>query len=94
MPYTGWLVGAMLIYVYYICLFSIGVTAFDKDRRVLATIGFILPIVWLFGALLPAREGSRYELNRIIQGSGKLTQRNSVWANDSITPLRSDLVVR
>jgi hypothetical protein len=34
---------------------------------VLGVVGFFLPILWLFGAILPARRGSRYAIQQAIQ---------------------------
>jgi len=69
MPLVGWLFGVVFFSVHAICLFSVGVTTFDKGRRVLGAIGFVLPILWFFGALLPARKGSHYEFDQMIRRS-------------------------
>jgi len=48
--------------VYITCLFTVCYLTFIKGYWVLGLIGLFLPIVWLIGAVLPAKRGSRYEV--------------------------------
>ena len=50
---TGWYVGLGIIYL--VLLFTLAVTSFRKGHWVLGLIGFIFPVLWLVGALLPRR---------------------------------------
>lgn len=50
-----------LFFVLYICLlFTVCVMTFQKGHIALGIIGIFFPILWLIGAILPARPGSRY----------------------------------
>ncbi|MFL5760312.1 MAG: hypothetical protein ACJ789_11275 [Thermomicrobiales bacterium] len=39
---------------------------FQKGRTVLGIVGIFASWLWLIGAILPAKRGSRYEVNREI----------------------------
>ena len=49
-----------LVTLYIFCLFTVCLLTFQKGHVVLGIIGIFLPILWLIGAILPAKEGSRY----------------------------------
>ncbi len=49
------LVMATLSVLYVVLLLTLGVLSFRKGHWVLGLIGFVFPILWLIGALLPAR---------------------------------------
>jgi cadmium resistance protein CadD (predicted permease) len=50
---TGWYVGFGIIYL--VLLFTLADMSFRKGHWVLGLIGFIFPVLWLVGALLPRR---------------------------------------
>ena len=50
---TVWYVGVGVIYL--VLLFTLAVLCFRKGHWVLGLIGFIFPLLWVFGAILPAR---------------------------------------
>lgn len=50
---TGWYVGFGIIYL--VLLLTLAVTSFRKGHWILGLIGFIFPLLWLVGALLPRR---------------------------------------
>ncbi len=50
---TVWYVGLGIIYL--VLLFTLAVTSFRKGHWVLGLIGFIVPVLWIVGALLPRR---------------------------------------
>ena len=54
---TVWYVGAGVIYL--VLLFTVAVLTFRKGHWVLGLIGIIFPILWLVGAVLPARRRRR-----------------------------------
>ena len=37
---------------------------FRKGHTLLGIVGIILPILWLIGAFMPAKEGSRYDIEQ------------------------------
>jgi hypothetical protein len=41
--------------LYLVLVFTIALLTFRKGHWVLGLIGFIFPVLWLFGAILPAR---------------------------------------
>jgi hypothetical protein len=50
---TVWWVGGGIIYL--VLLFTLAVLSFRKGHWILGLIGFIFPVLWLVGALLPRR---------------------------------------
>ncbi len=50
---TGWYIGLGVIY--FILVFTLAVLCFRKGHWVLGLIGFLFPVLWLLGAVLPAR---------------------------------------
>jgi cadmium resistance protein CadD (predicted permease) len=50
---TGWYVGFGIIYL--VLLLTLAVTSFRKGHWILGLTGFIFPVLWLVGALLPRR---------------------------------------
>ncbi len=49
------LVIAILSVIYVVLILTLGILSFRKGHWVLGLIGFIFPVLWLIGALLPAR---------------------------------------
>jgi hypothetical protein len=41
--------------IYLVLILSLGVLTFRKGHWILGLIGFIFPILWLIGAILPTR---------------------------------------
>jgi hypothetical protein len=54
---TVWYVGLGVIYL--VLLFTLAVLCFRKGHWVLGLIGFIFPLLWVIGAILPARRRRR-----------------------------------
>jgi hypothetical protein len=54
---TFW--GITLGIIYFVLLVSCGVFSFRKGHWVLGLIGFIFPILWIIGAVLPSRYARR-----------------------------------
>ena len=50
---NGWFWGIGLGIIYLVLLFTLAVMTFRKGPWVLGLIGFIFPILWLIGAVLP-----------------------------------------
>jgi hypothetical protein len=48
---TGWYTGLGIIYL--VLLFTLAVLSFRKGHWVLGLIGFVFPVLWIVGALLP-----------------------------------------
>jgi len=69
-----WILGFILISFYITCLFTVCVMTFQKGRTLLGIIGIFIPLLWLVGAFLPAKEGSRYMLNQEIAQQRQLNE--------------------
>jgi len=50
---TVWYVGLGIIYL--VLLFTLAVMSFRKGHWILGLTGFIFPVLWIAGALLPRR---------------------------------------
>jgi hypothetical protein len=53
---TGW---ALMGVIYLVLICTLCVLSFRKGHWVLGLIGFIFPVLWLFGAILPGRRRHR-----------------------------------
>jgi len=56
---NGWFWGIGLAVIYLVLLFTLAVMTFRKGHWVLGLIGFIFPLLWLIGAVLPDRRRHR-----------------------------------
>ena len=54
---TGWFFTIGIIYL--VLLFTLAVLSFRKGHWVLGLIGFIFPVLWIVGAILPDRRRRR-----------------------------------
>jgi hypothetical protein len=54
---SGWFFAIGLGILYLVLLFTVAIMTFRKGHWVLGLIGFFIPILWLIGAVLPARRG-------------------------------------
>jgi uncharacterized membrane protein len=54
---TFWGIGLGILYL--VLLFTVAVMSFRKGHWVLGLIGFIFPLLWVIGAILPARRSHR-----------------------------------
>lgn len=59
MSVLDWILTSTFLYIF--LLFTVCLMTFQKGHIVLGIIGIFLSILWLIGAVLPARHGSRYE---------------------------------
>jgi hypothetical protein len=57
-----YLLGLGLLAIYVALLFTVCALTFKKGRMWLAIAGIFLPILWLIGAILPAKPGSPYDV--------------------------------
>jgi len=60
MEYLGWFFTAMFWIVYIFALFTVCMLTLQRGHTVLGIVGIFLPFLWLIGAILPAKAGSRY----------------------------------
>jgi hypothetical protein len=62
MEWWEWLLWVLLFTFYIFCLFTVCALTFQKGRTWLGIIGIFIPFLWLIGAILPAKPGSRYDI--------------------------------
>jgi hypothetical protein len=62
MDWWEWFLWAMLFSFYIVCLFTVCRLTFQKGFTALGIVGIFIPFLWLIGAILPAKRGSRYEI--------------------------------
>jgi hypothetical protein len=56
---TPMVLGFTLGIIYLVLLLVLGVLSFRKGHWVLGLIGFIFPVLWIIGAILPSRHAHR-----------------------------------
>ena len=59
-----WIFGFVLFSLYITCIFTVCIMTFQKGHTILGIVGIFFPFLWLIGAILPAKPGSRYEVGR------------------------------
>lgn len=67
MLWLNWFLGIWLFVIYIVCLFTVCSYTFKKGHILLGILGIFFPFLWLIGAVLPARRGSRYEIEEGIR---------------------------
>jgi hypothetical protein len=61
MNFLDWLLSSALFVLYIVCLFTVCLLTFRKGHIILGIVGIFSPFLWLIGAVLPPRRGSRYD---------------------------------
>ena len=56
---SGTVWGITLGIIYVVLVFTIAVLSFRKGHWVLGLLGFVFPVLWLIGAIMPARRAYR-----------------------------------
>jgi hypothetical protein len=62
MSALDWMFTSLFVVIYFFLLFTVCVMTFQKGHFVLGIIGIFVPFLWLIGAILPAKPGSRYQV--------------------------------
>jgi uncharacterized membrane protein YjgN (DUF898 family) len=62
MEYLGWFFSAMFFMIYIVALFTVARLTFTKGHILLLILGIFMPFLWLIGAILPAKRGSRFQV--------------------------------
>ena len=52
-----WFLGTVAAVLYLVFIFTVGLMTFRKGHLVLGILGIFVPLLWLIGAFLPARDG-------------------------------------
>ena len=67
-----WVLSTMLFVLYFFLLFTVCFMTFQKGHIVLGIVGIFIPFLWLIGAILPAKPGSRYEVQQSMRYQAQL----------------------
>lgn len=54
---TGWAISGAILYL--VLLLTLAVLSFRKGHWILGLIGFVFPVLWLIGAILPDKRRRR-----------------------------------
>jgi hypothetical protein len=71
---VDWILSVILVTFYIVCLFTVCWLTFSKGHIVLGIVGIFFPFLWLIGAILPARRGSRYEVQQAMKREAAVRQ--------------------
>lgn len=74
MSALDWMFSTLLVITYIFLLFTVCMLTFQKGHIVLGIVGIFVPFLWLIGAILPARPGSRYEVQQSMRYQAQLDQ--------------------
>ena len=57
-----WFFTVFFMILYLVLLFTLAVVTFRKGHWVIGIIGIFIPLLWIVGAILPARRGTAYSM--------------------------------
>jgi hypothetical protein len=60
MSALDWILTSILVVLYLACLVTVCAFTFQKGYIALGILGIFIPLLWLIGAILPAKPGSPY----------------------------------
>jgi hypothetical protein len=67
MTFLEWTLSITLVTLYVFALFTVCYLTFRKGYWLLGIIGIFIPLLWLIGAVLPAKQGSPYETDEALR---------------------------
>jgi hypothetical protein len=62
MTVLEWILSATLFMIYVMCLVTVCRLTFQKGYTILGIVGIFVPLLWLVGAILPAKRGSQMDI--------------------------------
>jgi hypothetical protein len=74
MTTLDWILSVTFFMLYFFMIFTVCFLTFQKGHWVLGIIGIFLPILWLIGAILPAKRGSRYEVQQAMRDQAQIAE--------------------
>ena len=77
MSVLDWVLSTTLFVIYLMCLVTVCALTFKKGYMVLGILGIFFPLLWLIGAILPPKRGSRYEVEESIRLQRNIHQMTS-----------------
>lgn len=72
-----WVLSSMLFVTYIFLLFTVCMLTFQKGHIVLGILGIFIPFLWLIGAILPAKQGSRFDVDQSMRYQTQMNQMTS-----------------
>lgn len=69
-----WFLWVSLGMIYITALFTVCFLTFRKGRTVLGIVGIFIPLLWFIGAILPARKGSRFDVEESLRYQAQVGQ--------------------
>jgi hypothetical protein len=69
-----WILSFSLLMIYITCLFTVCSLTFQKGHTLLGIVGIFFPLLWLVGAILPAKPGSRFEVAQATRYQAQVAQ--------------------
>ena len=61
MTFLEWTLSAMLLAIYFTCIFTVAAITFRNGHWVLGIMGVFFPVFWLIGAILPPTRRAELE---------------------------------
>lgn len=77
MSWLEGILGFLLLTFYIMALFTICRLTFAKGYTVLGIVGIFIPFLWLVGAILPAKPGSRFHVQEQMMRQAEIKQFSS-----------------
>ncbi len=77
MSALDWVLSTILFVLYIMCLITVCMLTFKKGYLVLGILGIFFPLLWLIGAILPPKRGSRYEVEESMRLQRNIQQMTS-----------------
>jgi hypothetical protein len=74
MSVLDWILSISLFILYFMCLVTVCMLTFKKGYVVLGIVGIFFPLLWLIGAILPPKRGSRYEIEESMRVQRNIQQ--------------------
>ncbi|HEY7975784.1 MAG TPA: hypothetical protein VID72_10600 [Ktedonobacterales bacterium] len=77
MSALDWVLSTLFVVMYVFLLFTVCFLTFRKGHILLGILGIFIPFLWLIGAILPAKRGSRYEVDESMRYQAQMNQMTS-----------------
>ena len=77
MDWWEWLLWMLLATFYIVCFFTVCRLTFQKGYTLLGIVGIFIPFLWLIGAVMPAKRGSRYQIEQETAFNAQMRQYTS-----------------
>lgn len=74
MTALDWILTTTFAVLYFFLLFTVCFMTFQKGYILLGILGIFLPFLWLIGAVLPAKRGSRYEVQQAMRYQSQIQE--------------------